>query len=83
MEARFTNGASVSRAWRDAEEAELLAVFQYEGDAIDFARAKLAEDAGRDFKSDYIVNNCYSGKATILRAAKAASEASRQEGSNG
>lgn len=72
MELRINNGATVSRVYGDSS-AELLAGFQYQGDAVDFARAKLAEDAAREFTdSHYIVSNHYDGTLTIVRHEKKA-----------
>lgn len=78
MRAEFNNGTSVSRIWRDAEEAELLAIFQYETDALSFATARHAE--GND-KAEYVVACSYGGKVKVIRPTKA--EASPQEGSDG
>lgn len=71
MGACFTNGVTVSRAYSDTQEAELVAVFQYETDALDFAKARV--DREKDSSADYIISNHYSGKITILRGAKAGS----------
>lgn len=70
MDANFTNGASVARAYanEDASDTELLAVFQYETDAIAFARSKLADDAARKWTGGfYVVSNHYSAKVQIFR----------------
>lgn len=70
MEARFTNGASVARAYanEDATDTELLAVFQYETDAIAFARSRLADDASRKWTGGfYVVSNHYSAQIKIFR----------------
>lgn len=69
MSARlFTNGAVVNRIWGDLTDAEVIGAFQYSGDAETFAKAKLAEDASRDFHScAYAVCCHYTGKLNIFR----------------
>lgn len=70
MEIRFNNGSTVNRCWGD-ESTELMAAFQYEGDAVAFAKAKIAEDAKHNLgPCDYAVHCTYSGKLTMVRAAK-------------
>ncbi|MGM4997800.1 hypothetical protein AB8A05_03980 [Tardiphaga sp. 538_B7_N1_4] len=66
MSYQITNGSTVNRVWVDG--CELMAVFQYEGDAIAFATAKVFEDEKAKFSScDYAVNCAYSGKMTMIR----------------
>ena len=66
MELRLTNGATVTRV-HGKKVAELLAGFQYESDAIAFAKTKLVEDAGRQwFDSWYVVTNHYNGHVEIV-----------------
>lgn len=68
MEARIINGTSVSRIHPSEDaEGELLAAFQYDLDAIAFAKAKIAEDARRDWKADYVVACSLTGKVRVLR----------------
>ena len=66
MEVKFSNGASVCRIWSD-DKPELLAAFQYETDAINFAKMRLAEDRGARLSNWYVVSNHYSGALTIIR----------------
>ena len=66
MDFRITNGASVTRIWTD-DNTEFLAAFQYETDAISFAKARAAEDRGTQMKNWYIVSSHYSGAVTIVR----------------
>jgi hypothetical protein len=67
MEAKFTNGSTVSRMYGRNAETELMAAFQYEGDAKEFALRKLADDAARDWSdSSYIVSNHYTGHVTVF-----------------
>lgn len=75
MEARFINGSSVSRVYSDGT-GELVAAFQYECDAVKFAEQKIAEDAARDFKSDYVVACSLTGNVKVFRpTVKATSKA--------
>jgi hypothetical protein len=63
----FINSCTVHRAWDDGSN-ELLAGFQYETYAIEFAKAKLAYDAGRNsLNSYYVVHETCAGKMTIVR----------------
>lgn len=68
MEAKFINGSTVSRVWGRNEEAELLAAFQYETDAMDFARSKLTEDQKHDTlrNCSYVVASHCTGKVVFL-----------------
>ena len=67
MEARFVNGSTVNRCWGDCS-TELMAAFQYEMDAIAFAKAKVADDAKHNLgPCDYAVHCTYSGKLTMVR----------------
>ena len=66
MEARFPNGSSVSRMWGDREEGELIGAFQYELDAIAFARAKIAEDAEQKFTNRYVVACTLRGTVRVI-----------------
>jgi len=71
MEARFTNGCSVSRVWADGVSTELLAAFQYTHDAEKFAIAKLKEDAEHGLgPCIYVVADCHSGKISLARSVK-------------
>lgn len=45
MRAEFPSGCTVSRAYNDGDEAELIALFAYATDAEEFAKAKISEDA--------------------------------------
>jgi hypothetical protein len=68
MEARFVNGTSVSRIYGDNSKAELIAVFEYELDATEFAYAKLKDDAERKwFELSYVIVSMYTGKISIVR----------------
>jgi hypothetical protein len=68
----INGGASVHRAWGDGG-TELLACFQYELDAKEFAERKVAEDAARDWRdSFYVISNHFDGQLTIVRHAKGA-----------
>ena len=68
MEVKLPNGCSVNRLWGDHSEGELLAAFQYDTDAVEFAKAKLAEDAKREmFDSFYAIASSYSGKIQVIR----------------
>lgn len=70
MELRLTNGATVSRVHGETA-TELIAGFQFEMDAVEFANAKLASDAAREwFDSYYIVSNHNDGNITIIRHPK-------------
>ena len=76
MDVRIVNGATVSRVWGADSETEFLAAFQYVGDASDFAVAKLADDAKRNFfDSTYIVSNHGNGQVTMHRPKKPEAEA--------
>jgi hypothetical protein len=76
MEAKFTNGASVSRMYGRNAETELMAAFQYECDAKEFALRKLADDAERKwFDSTYIVSNHCSGAVLVYTHVPAENEA--------
>ena len=67
MDLRFINGSSVNRCWGD-ESTELVAGFQYENDAIQFAKSKLAEDVARKWlESFYVVHDTCNGKMTVIR----------------
>lgn len=67
MDVRITNGATVSRVWGTEPQAEFLAAFQYELDAQDFAKAKMADDASRNwYDSTYIISNHGNGLVTVL-----------------
>lgn len=67
MDARFTNGSTVNRIWGDAN-TELMAAFQYERDAIEFATAKVQDDQKHGLgPCDYAVHCTYSGKLTMVR----------------
>jgi hypothetical protein len=69
MEARFTNGSSVSRIWSD-DHAELLAAFQYHADAISFAQARMVEDGENKLVASYVVCETQTGAVTVLRFVK-------------
>lgn len=70
MEARFTNGSTVNRVWSDGESTELIAAFQYEGDAISFAKSRVEEDKKNQFgPCSYAVHCTYSGKLTMVGGA--------------
>lgn len=67
MDVSFINGATVNRCYAD-DGTELLAHFQYESDAIEFAKMKLAEYAPHKLiNSFYVVHNTYNGKMTMVR----------------
>lgn len=78
MRAEFSCGSSVSRAYNSTDEAELIAIFAYEGDAEDFAKAKLADDAARNWLGcSYLVASSQTGRVKMFHhkpaeAAKAA-----------
>lgn len=65
MEVRFTNGCSVNRVWSDAG-TELIAVFQYEQNAVAFAKTQAADETRPDGVF-YVVSNHYNGKITVVR----------------
>ena len=67
MGVEMTNGSSVSRIYSDGS-GDLLAVFQYDGDARDFAEQQVEQDAKRSFYGAlYVVANCYNGKVSVHR----------------
>lgn len=68
MEARFVNGATVTRVWSN-EATELLGAFQYETDAIAFAKLK-AEDETRPDTVRYFVYCHNKAKTTIIAKQK-------------
>jgi hypothetical protein len=65
MEAKFTNGSTVTRLWDD-QTTELIAAFQYELDAIRFANQKLLDET-KPGHVRYLVYCHHSAKATILK----------------
>lgn len=48
----FTNGSLVMRVWRFDGGGEILAKFQYFGDAVSFAEMKLEQDKEREANKD-------------------------------
>jgi hypothetical protein len=68
MDAKFVNGATVTRVWSD-EATELLAAFQYDTDAITFAKMKASDDSRPD-SVRYHVYNHYTAKTTIIAPPK-------------
>jgi hypothetical protein len=67
MEIKFRNGAVVNRMWGSNPEGELLAAFQYSGCAIEYAKAKLADDASRGFyESHYVVCSTQDGRISAF-----------------
>jgi hypothetical protein len=76
MRAEFPSGCTVSRAYNDGDEAELIALFAYATDAEEFAKAKISEDAARNWKGcHYLVANSFDGRVKIFRHKKADEEA--------
>ena len=68
MRAEFPSGCTVSRAYNDGDEAELIALFAYATDAEEFAKAKISEDAARNWKGcHYLVANSFDGRVKIFR----------------
>ena len=65
MEARFINGSTVNRVWRDGN-TELVAAFQYENDAMLFARMKAEQDMKDELHTRYAVSCMFSGKLTFV-----------------
>lgn len=59
------NGASVNRFYSDGS-GELLAVFQYDGDAKSWAKMKLDEDAKNGMETTIVVASMYDGKSTMF-----------------
>ena len=62
MAIEFTNGAVASRFYSDGT-GELLAAFQYSGDAREWARGKVASDAAAGMETSIVVTCLYSGKS--------------------
>lgn len=66
MQDRLPNSASVNRLFGDSS-TELIAIFQYSGDAERFAQMKIAEDAAAGYPvSTYIVTCTYSGRIKVF-----------------
>ena len=70
MKIEFPNGASVHRIYLTGT-GELLAAFQYDGDAKEYANTRLAADAANKwFDASYAVFNSYDAKLTIFQHVK-------------
>lgn len=69
MRAEFSGGATVSRCYASTEQAELVALFAYNRDAEEFAKAKLAEDRSnfKETTAFYLVACSYDGRVKIFR----------------
>lgn len=68
------NATTVHRVWKTLTDAELVATFQYDGDAETFCKAAL----DRTPEGTHLIAVChYSGKMTIFR------NPSRPEAGNG
>lgn len=65
MEPKFVNGSTVSRVWGDSS-SELIAAFQYESNAVEFAKMA-ATDETRPTNVFYVVSCHLNGKITIVR----------------
>lgn len=66
MKVEIANGASVHRCY--SESVELLAVFQYIGDAEAFANLQLTRDGERGwFGSSYAIFNSYDASLSFVR----------------
>ena len=62
MSVSITNGSFVHRLW--SENAELLAHFQYNSDALTFAQALIAKDQEQSMAARYLVTDTYNGEMT-------------------
>lgn len=61
----MTNGATVSRFYSDGD-GELMAVFQYTGDADDWAKTKVDDDHARGLETSLCRTCLYSGKSRMF-----------------
>lgn len=74
MEARFTNGFSVTRVHAEddlvagdyKDQTELIAAFEYGQDALEFASAKLEQDTKHGKRKHYIIADSRTGMVQLL-----------------